>query len=61
MPNRSVLVATTVLNTKMNEVENEIVSNDEYITTPELNKLTAENFTARLRQSNLVIKTDFDK
>ena len=57
MPNRSGLVATTVLNTKMNEVENETTP----ITTPEFNKLTAENFTARLRQSNLVIKTDFDK
>ena len=31
-----------------------------YITTPEFNKLTAENFTARLKQVNLVNKTDFD-
>ena len=33
---------------------------DKYITTPEFNKLKAENFAARLAQANLVIKTDFD-
>ena len=33
---------------------------DKYITTPEFNKLTAENFAARLAQANLVTKTDFD-
>ena len=31
-----------------------------YITTPEINKLTAENFPARLKHANLVTKTDFD-
>ena len=31
-----------------------------YITTPEFNKLTGENFTARLKQADLVSKTDFD-
>ena len=30
------------------------------ITTPEVKKLTAENFVARLAQANLVTKTDFD-
>ena len=34
--------------------------NDKHITTPEFNKLTAENFAARLAQANLVAKTDFD-
>ena len=29
-----------------------------YITTPEFNKLTVENFTARLKQSNLATKGD---
>ena len=29
-------------------------------TTPALNKLTAENFAARLAQINLVTKTDFN-
>ena len=55
------LVTTTVLNTKISEVENKIPNHDKYITTPEFNKLTAENFTARLKQANLVTKTDFDK
>ena len=30
------------------------------ITTQEFNKLNAENFAARLKQANLVSKTDFD-
>ena len=35
-------------------------SYDKYITTPEFNKLTAENFAATLAQANLVTTTDFD-
>ena len=35
-------------------------SHDKYITTPEFDKLTAENFAARLAKANLVTKTDFD-
>ena len=31
---------------------------DKYITTPDLNKLTAENFDARLKQENLASKRD---
>ena len=31
---------------------------EKYITTPELTKLTAENFDARLAQANLITKTD---
>ena len=31
-----------------------------YTTTSEFNKLTTENFPARLAQSNLVTETDFD-
>ena len=30
------------------------------MTTPEFNKLTSENFAARLKQANLVTKTEFD-
>ena len=33
---------------------------DKYITTSELNQLTAENLNARLAQANSVTKTDFD-
>ena len=31
-----------------------------YITTPEINRLTAENLAGRLKQANLVTETDFD-
>ena len=53
-------MTTIVLNTKLSEVENKIQENSEYITTQEFNKLTAENFAARLKQANLVNKTNFD-
>ena len=33
---------------------------DKYITIPEFNKLLAEGFDARLKQADLVTKTDFD-
>ena len=61
IPNTSGLVTTTVLNTKISEVENKTPNHDKYITTPEFNMVTAENFPARLKQANLVIKNDFDK
>ena len=60
IPDTSGLVTTTVLNTKISDVENKILSHDKYITTPEFNKLTAEHFAARLKQANLVTKTGFD-
>ena len=53
-------MAATILNTKISEVENKIPDNSKYITTQEFNKLTAENFEARLKQADLVNKTDFD-
>ena len=55
------LVTTTFLSRKISEVENKNLNHYKYITTPEFNKLTAENFTARLKQANLVNKNDFDK
>ena len=54
-------MTTTVLNTKIREVENEIPNHDKYVTTSKFHRLTAENFAARLEQANLVTKTDFDK
>ena len=36
-------------------------SHNKYITTAELNELTAENFAARLSQANLSTKEDFDE
>ena len=35
-------------------------NHDGYITTQEFNDLTVKNFTARLKQADLVKKTDFD-
>ena len=52
IPNNSNLATTAALTA----VENKIPDNSIYITTPEFNKLTAENFTARLRQANLANK-----
>ena len=60
IPDTSSLVTTTVLDTKIGEVENKIPDHAEYITTQEFNKLTTENFAARLTQENLESKTDFD-
>ena len=47
MPDTSDLVNTTILNTIFGEVENKTPDHARYITTPEFNKLTAENFAAR--------------
>ena len=62
IPNVSSLVKKTDYDTKVNEIEKKITDHkhDKYITTPEFNKLTAENFAARLAQANLVTNTDFD-
>ena len=46
---------------KLVKLRKKIPNHDNYITTLEFNKLTAENFTARLKQADLVSKTDFDK
>ena len=52
----------TNYNTKISEIERKVSdhNHDKYITTPEFNKLTTENFKARSAQANLVTKTDFD-
>ena len=60
LPNTSNLVSKNVLNTKISEVENKIPNHDKYITTPKFNELTAESFATRLKQADLVNKTDFD-
>ena len=60
IPNSSNLVAKTVLNAKFHKVENKIPGHAKYITTKEFNKLTAENSVTRLKQADLVNKTDFD-
>ena len=59
--NVSNVVKKTEYNTKVSEIENKIATDhdhDKYITTQEFNKLTLKNFTARLKQANLAIKSD---
>ena len=53
-------MTTTALNTKISKVENKILDHAKYVTTQEFIRLTAENVAARLKQDNLVSKTDFD-
>ena len=60
IPDSGGLVTTTVLNVKVGKVENKTPDSSKYITSQEFNKLTAENFAARLKQADLVNKTDFD-
>ena len=69
-------VTTTVLNTKIGSFDKktdydakvskiekkqlEHDHNNKYITTKEFNRLTAENFTGRLKQANLATESDID-
>ena len=61
IPNVNGLVKKADYNTKISEIEKKISdhNHDKYITTSESNKLTTENFKARLAQADLVPKTDF--
>ena len=52
-------MTTNVLNTNINEVEYRIVDHAKDITTQEFDKLSAENFSARLTQTYLINKTNF--
>ena len=54
-------MTTTVLKTKIREIENKIPDNSKHNTTQKSKKLTVENFAGRLKQADLVNKTDFDK
>ena len=60
--NVSNLLKKTNYDAKTSEIEKKVIDcdHDKYITTPEINKLTAENFVTRLVQATLVTKTDFD-
>ena len=63
IPNISILVKKkTDYNTKISEFQKKLTDHDheEYLTTTEVNDLAARVFTARLKQANLVTKTDFD-
>ena len=60
IPDTSSLLTTAALNAKNGEVENKISNHAIYTTTPEFNKVATRNFAAKLKQANLVTKTDFD-
>ena len=51
-----------VTDTNVNELNKKISyhRHDKYITTTKFNKLTAENFAARIGQAKLATKRDFD-
>ena len=53
-------MTTTVLNIKIGDRENKIPDHAKYIITQEFNSSTRENFASRIKQANLVNKTDFD-
>ena len=52
----------TDCDTKITEIETKLTDrdHDKYITIPEFNNLTAAVFDIRLKQANVVAKTDFD-
>ena len=61
IPDAIGLVTTPALNTKISRVENGIPNNSKYITSQKFNKIATEIFAGRLKQADLVKKTDFDK
>ena len=60
IPSLNNLVKKTDYNAKISEIKNKINDHDhgKYITTPEFNKLTAQNFTTGLKQEHLASKGD---
>ena len=62
IPSVSNLVKKTDYNTKITEVGNKLNNHnhENYIDTPEFNKLAVDLFNARLAQADLITKTDFD-
>ena len=62
VPDISSLVRKTDFNTKIIEIKSKLTdhNHDEYFTSSEFHKLIPENFAVRLKQANLVTKTNFD-
>ena len=56
------LVTETNYGAKISKIEKKVTDHDhdKCITTSKCNKLTRENFAARLAQANLITETDFD-
>ena len=63
VPDVSNLVKKTGCNSKVTEIENKLNNHDhdKYIDTQEFNKLAADVFNAKIAQTNLITKTDFDE
>ena len=49
---------TNLATTALTAVDNKVPDHSKYFTTSEFSKLTAENFTARLKQAKLATKGD---
>ena len=62
IPDVSNLVKKTDYNAKVTEIKNKLNNHnhDKYITTQEFNTLAEDVFNARLKQANLVEKTNLD-
>ena len=62
IPDVSSLLKNTDSDTKISDTEKRTAAynHDKYITTQEFNKLATGNFNARLAQTNLITKKDFD-
>ena len=45
---------------EVDEIAKKMTNHDKYFTTLDLNKLTSENFAARLKQAKLATKDDID-
>ena len=60
IPSVTNLVKKLTITRKLMKLKRKITdhNHDKYITTPEFNKLTSENFAARLKQANLASKSD---
>ena len=66
IPNVNTHIQKADYDTKISEIEKKLNDDhgNKYITTQEFNRLTAENFAARLKQANLATKAeiaDFDR
>ena len=62
IPDVNTLVKKADYDAKISEIENKVINyyHDKYITTSKFSTLTTKKFAARIAQSNLVTKTDFD-
>ena len=58
IPDISGFVTTTVLNTKIAEVENEMPDHAKYVTTPEFNKFSGSIFNTKSKQAGLATNSD---